>query len=359
MAFLNATILNDIQSSKVFNDKRPRKFGLVDMAYDGRAGVDYIDPMYIQNLATMSSDQNLQLPVLKDQTVTVTTTPGFANIPINIGESANYYFTAYDVFSGFRYWPALHANNQVSKEFYVNNILFNVLEAMAYAKEGILKTVIDTRKSQVFAGAQQISMGDGTFTFSGSSAFTLTLNKAAQKDTMFSYLTQGMDINLLPGNYAIVNTVGGLAVANAEQRKYGMNNTKDIAWDGGSIPFANRYESSAITTSANFDGYLVRSGALSFFENHPFDFANGTKIAGKEWSVSDMELPFIKSRANIFVNNEATDATALVTSGTNSNLKMTTFEEMAIWDRFYVVYRYNSDLTSRANDVVKLIGATT
>jgi hypothetical protein len=38
---------------------------------------------------------------------------------------------------------------------------------------------------------------------------------------------------------------------------------------------------------------------------------------------------------------------------------MTHFEEMALWFRFYVVYRYNSDLSARANDIVKLVGATT
>ena len=356
MAFLNATLLNDLQSLQAFNEKRSRKFGLIDAAYDGRSAVDYIAPEYVNQLASMSSDRNIQFPVIKDQTVTVSTSPSFS-IPINIGESATYYFTAYDVFSGFRYFPAVHASNQVNADFYKATIIKNILEAMAYTKEGILKTVADNRKTQQLTGTQQVSLGDGTFTFS-TSTDDLTINKAAQKDTMFSYLTQLMDINLLPGEYQIVTSLGGLAVANAEQMKYGINQTKDLSWDGGAIPFVNRYESSVVTTNVNFDGYLIRKGALSFFDNHPFDFVNGTSFAGKQWSISDMELPFIKSRANIFVNTEATDATALVTSGSDSNLKMTTFEEMAIWDRFYVVYRYNSDLTSRYNDIVKLVGAT-
>ena len=69
-------------------------------------------------------------------------------------------------------------------------------------------------------------------------------------------------------------------------------------------------------------------------------------------------MPFIQSRPNVFINTEATDASALVASG-NTNATMTHFQEMAFWDRFYVFYRYNSDLTTRQNDIVKISGLTT
>ena len=63
-------------------------------------------------------------------------------------------------------------------------------------------------------------------------------------------------------------------------------------------------------------------------------------------------------RANIYTNSEATDATALITSGSDSNLIMSHFEEMAVWVRFYVVYRYNSDIANRVNDILKITGST-
>ena len=53
------------------------------------------------------------------------------------------------------------------------------------------------------------------------------------------------------------------------------------------------------------------------------------------------------------------NADALVGAGSDSNMIMTHFQEMAVWIRFYIVYRYNSDLTTRANDIVKLKGLTT
>ena len=38
---------------------------------------------------------------------------------------------------------------------------------------------------------------------------------------------------------------------------------------------------------------------------------------------------------------------------------MSHFEEMGIWASFTVVYRYNSDLATRPNDIVKIVGKTT
>ena len=120
------------------------------------------------------------------------------------------------------------------------------------------------------------------------------------------------------------------------------------------------YESGNIAAGSDvFNGWFLRDGSMGVFENFPFDFRNGTEINGKKWSISDVEIPFTRMRANVYVNTEATDATALVSAGTDSNLIMTHFEEMALWNRFYIVYRYNSDLTTRANDIVKIKGLTT
>ena len=357
MAYLDSTVLSDFQAREAVNEKFEANYGMLNLAKDSTSFVDYVPPSVQQMLATSSSARNATIPVLKDQTVTVNTTPGFANIPINLGETATYYFTAYDVFSGFRFFPATHAENQVDGNWYFDQIMRNVLKACAATTDDIIETVLTARKTQKLAYAPQISMGDGTFTWDDS-ANTLTLNKAAQKDTAFPYLQQLMIANQLPGNYRIVTSPAGLLVGDVEAAKYGAGNTKNIAWANSLIPADRRYISDQISTSGNFNGFFVRDGAIGLYENYPYDFRMGTKLAGKEWSVSDVELPYMKMRANVYINQEATDATALVTPGTRSDLKMTHFEEMALWFRFYVVYRYTSDLVNRPNDIVQIIGAT-
>jgi len=356
MAFLDATLWNDLQASEAINFKRPNALGILDAVKDSTAGVDYIPPSRIAEMQRLSSDRAIQLPVLKDQTVTVVTTPSF-NIPSNLPESANYSFTAYDVFSGFRHYPAVNDNNQIDSKWQRNQVMMNVAEACGNSIETILAARLEERKTQVLGFETQVSQGDGTFAFN-TGTDTLNVNKAAQKETMFYNMDELMNANKLGGNYRLVTNRAGLAVQKAEAVKYGANNDKDLN-ALGFMPLDRLYESNNIAAGSDiFKGWLLRDGAMGVIENFPYDFRMGTEVAGRKWSMSDVELPFARMRANIYTNSQATDATALVTSGTDSNLIMTHFEEMAIWFRFYVVYRYNENLGTYANDIVKIAGLT-
>lgn len=357
MTYLTNTVLNDFQAREATNEKFIANYGMIDLAKDSGVSQDYIPPSVMEKLNTMSGSRDGNIPVLKDQTVTVTTTPGFANIPVNLGESGTYAFTAFDVFSGFRMYPASFENNQMDASFYRDEILKNVLQAMAVSKDNIIETVIETRKTQTLSYATQVSQGDGTFSFNASTD-TLEINKAAQKDTLPYNLQQLMIANQLPGSYRIVTSPGGLIVNDVEAMKFQNENSKNLAWAQSPLSLDRRYISDQISTSANFNGFLIRDGGIGLAENYPFDFRNGTMFGGKEWGITDVEMPFTRSRLNFYINKEATDATSIISPSTDTNLTMTHWEEMALWDRFYVFYRYNSDLTTRQNDVVKLLAAT-
>lgn len=358
MALLDATDWNDIQVTDATNEKRFSQLGLVEAVKDSTpATTEYIKPSAVQQLREASSLRNVQIPVLKDQTVTVNQTPGFNFIPSNLPESAQYTFTAVDVFSGFRHYPGQFANNTLDSEWTKREVMKNVAYAMGSTVESLLTTTMESRKSQLLNFTTQVSQGDGTFTFDAPTD-TLQVNKAAQKETMFMNLEELMAANELGGNYRIVTNRAGLAVQKSEAAKYGAANEKNLQ-ALGMLDASRIYETGNISAGSDiFNGYFFRDGAIGIIENFPYDFRNGTEIAGKQWSISDVEIPGARMRANIYVNNEATEATALVGAGTDSNLIMTHFSEMAIWLRFYIVYRYNSDLSTRANDIVKIKGLT-
>lgn len=360
MAFIDETLLYDFQATEATNEKFDASYGMLDLAKDSTPSVDYVPPSVKEKLATISSSRLGNIPVLKDQTVTVSTTPGFSQIPINLGETANYYFTAYDVFSGFRFFPAAYENNQIDPQWYASQILRNVLKEMAVTIDGIVGTVMNSRKTQVLNYTDQVSQGEGTFEFD-QALDVLKIDKPAQKDTMFTNLQTLMRANQLGGEYRLVVNPAGLSTSEVEAMKYAVNQEKQLLWSQAAMPRERRYESHQLSTTEVFDGYLCRDGSIGLYENFPWNFRAGTEIGGKKWKVSEMEMPYIKMRPNIFMNTEATEAESLVKVGTNSglrdsNLTMTHFEEMAIWVRFYVAYRYNSDLTTRQNDIVKVRG---
>lgn len=358
MAYLDATDWNDLQATNATNEKRFSQLGYVDAVKDSTASVgDYLSPSSIEALRSTSSLRNVQIPVLKDQTVTVTTSPGFT-IPSNLPESAQYYFAPVDVFSGFRHYPGQHDNNTIDSEWAKREVMKNVDYAMGQNVETLLASTLSTRKTQLLANCPQVSTVSTGYNFN-TGTDTLDVKVAEQNDTMFYSLEALMDSNELPGDYRIVTNRAGLTKQKAQALRYGANNEKNLQ-ALGFFGADRMYESANISAGSDiFNGYLFRDGAIGIIENFPYDFRNGTEIGGKKWSITDVELPSSRMRANIFVNNEATDATALVGAGTDSNLIMTHFSEMAIWLRFYIVYRYNSDLTTRANDIVKIKGLTT
>lgn len=359
MAYLDVTDLNDLQVTGALNEKRKFRLGIVDLAKDSTPGTnEFISPSTRKEMAKVSSIRGIKFPYLKDQTPTVVTTPGFNFIPSNLPESGEYSFTAVDIFSGFRHYPAQHESNVMDSDWVKKEVMGNVLYQMGKKKEEILVTVLETRKTQLLGFTEEVSATSGDYTFDGTPDI-LKIKKAAQEETMFASLESLMDANDLGGTYRIVTQPAGLTRQRIENAKYGDSNEKNLQ----GLPFFDNsrlYESKQITSSVKFDGYLVRDGGIGFIENHPFDFRNGTEFAGKKWDVSDMELPWIRGRANVYTNNEATEATALVKAGSpeDSNMKMTHFSEMAIWDRFFIVYRVNSDLATRANDIVKIQGLT-
>jgi len=355
MGYINATVWNDIQSTNATNEKRFAELGIIDAVKKSTEGVDYISPSQKQAFSEISSLRSIEIPVIKDQTVEVVTTPSF-NIPHNLAETANYSFVRYDAFSGFRFYPASFANNQVDAIFYRDSVMNNVAYAMANEIEEILETRLDERKTQTLSGLTEVSQGDGTFTFASNK---LTINKAAQKETMFDYLDQLMSANELPGRYRIVSNRNGLSLANSKYAQYGPNNERNLQ-AAGMLDSDRQHQTGNISpdTGENLSGFMIRDGAIGVYENFPYNFREGTEIGGKKWSVSNVALPYIGMKCNIYTNSEATDATALISGGVDSNLRMTHFEEMAIWSSFTVVYRYNSDLVNRPNDIVKIVGTT-
>jgi hypothetical protein len=358
MSYLDATVLNDFQANEATNEKRQGNFGMVDLATASTNGVDYIPPSVIEKLNTISASRDAKIPVMKDQSVTVTTSPGFT-IPSNLSETDSYYFSPVDVFSGFRIYPASYENNQIDGAWEVEQRLRNVLQAMAVAKGDAIETILEARKTQLLDFDTQVSQGDGTFVFQGASD-TLEINKAAQTDTMFPLLKELMQANKLGGEYSIVTSGAGLVSSVMSGMKNGMNQAEYLEWAQAFMPMENRHISDQLSPgSDNFTGFYVRNGAIGLYNNFPYDFRAGTAFAGKEWSISDVAMPYVNARLNVYTSNEATEATSIISPNTDSNLIMTHFKEMALWDRFYVVYRYNSDLTTRANDIVKIKGLTT
>ena len=360
MANLDATTWNDLQTTEGVSEKRFYQLGLVNAVKRATEGVSsYLLPSTIQALQTMSGARGQQIPVIKDQTPTVRMSASF-DVPPNLLESDNYGFVAVDIFSGFRIYPSSFENNQIDEATYMRTIMQNVAYQMGKVKESVLAAKMEELKTQILDYTAQSSQNEGTYSFTG--ADVLEVDKAAQKDAMYFQLDALMEANDLGGMYNLVTSPNGVIPSDVEAAKFGANNSENVQWNQTLLPMDRRHYSKEISAGSDvFNGWFLRDGSLGSIDNFPADFRGNTKIGGKEWSVSDTDIPFIKGRCNIYTNTEATEATSYVKAGVapvDSNLIMTHFKEQALWHRFYMVYPYNSDRTTRASDIVKIKGLT-
>ncbi|WP_347217801.1 hypothetical protein [Chryseobacterium sp.] len=352
---LDATMLNDYQDVHTFSESRYAELGAVNLAKNSTEKADWISPDVIQKISEISSLREVEIPAIIDQEVTVTEVPGF-EIPANLSTSGVIKGTAYDIFSGFRHYPAQYANNTVKEEFDLQHKIKKVNYGMAKKLDEIILSRLEGRKTQVLPlGTAQVSDGTKTFAFNVTTD-TLEISKEAQKEYMFSNLSRIVEANEIGGDYEIVTSRAGLAAAKNEWAKYGNSNEKNLQALGFPMPDQLHETGTIIPGANNFNGYYVRNGSIAMYANFPADFRMNTKVGSSEWSISDMELPFIRMRGNVYTNLAPTNAEALVKAGRDTNLTMTHFQEMALWVRVYFFEEFNSDLSKRPNSVIKIVG---
>lgn len=354
MANLDATDLNDVQVQDARNDKRFQELGSVNILKQSDPFVDFISENDRRTLETISSDRNQDIPVIVDQTVVSFTEPSF-DVPANLLESTTFRFVPINIYSGFAHHKAQYSNNVIAAEQGKMVKIKNVLYKMGQDFEAQVNIIMEQQKTQVLDHTTQISQGSNgqAFTFTG--ADILEVNKAAQQNVMFTSIDTVMGANDQGGRYSYLSSPAGFAVQKQEIATYGAGNDKNLANLG--LPDASRlHETNSITTSDVFDGFAVKDGALGFVPNHPFSYRTGDSVGDRQWSISDGDMPFLEFPVNVMTNKEATDATALAASGTNSDLLLTSVETMSFWFRGYIIYSYNADLTTRSNDILKIQG---
>jgi hypothetical protein len=358
MSYINATRWNDLQVGGNLDQKRYPELGAVNAAYASTPSVDYISPSVQENLSKISSQRKIQIPTFLDGTVVVNQTPGYNNIPSNLLESKNFTISAYDIFSGFRHYESTFDNNQVDSQDAIDVKMKRVAYEMAKVKEQIIISVLEQNKSQVINFTEQVSPSTGDYSFN-SGTDILTMKRAVQDETMFYTLEALAEANEIMGSGRVITNRGGLVRQKVEALKYGAGNDQNLQ-SLGFYGADQMHQSSQISAGSDMlNGYYLKDGAIGLYSNFPYEFRNGKELSDRKWTVSDMELPFLKSRCNIYTNEGATDSSALVglnNGNLDSNTIMSTFSEMAIWDRFYVVTTPNEDIATRSNDIFKIKG---
>lgn len=350
---IDFSVLNAYQDRITQTEKRQQKYGLIESLQYNTPMCPVLTPTLKAHLQTVEG-RATEYTGLKEDVITTTTTESFT-VPSNLSTSEQKTLSLITIASGFQVYPAWFQNNTIAYEEYLANKYDEVFAAMASAKETQIGNLLNTNKTQTIDGIAQINGGDGTFAFDDTNDW-VSANKAAQKDVLFSNLESLFGINKMAGSHNAVVNKGGLNLALNEILKFGAVNSENRQFIQNQLPLY--FETLGISPSSyQFIMYMMNDGAIGGVQNYPFDFRTGTNVDSKLWGITDTPVPYVNERLNVYYNREATDASSL--ADTTSHLKMTSMEEWEFIDKFFLVTKYNSDLTTRVSDIVKVAGLTT
>jgi len=351
--FIDFSALNAYQDKITQTEKEKQRYGLLECLRHNSPKNKVLTPTLRAHLKTVEG-RTTEYTGLKEDVITTTSVESFT-IPAHLSDSEQKTLTSVSIFSGFQVYPAWFQNNTIAYEDYLMNKYDEVFSAMASAKETQVGNLLNTNKTQGLDGVTQVNNGDGTFAFDTSNDW-LTANKAAQKDVLFSNLKTLFRINKKVGDYNIVVNEGGFNLALNEIFKFGQMNQENRQFIENQLPIY--FETLGIAPGSDqFLGYMMRAGAIGGVQNYPFDFREGTVVDSKVWGIMDTPAPYIGERLNVYHNREAVDASNL--GETTSHLRMTSMEEWGFLDKFFLTSVYNSDLTTRVNEILKIKGLTT
>lgn len=352
--FIDFSVLLAYQDRMTATERRPQSYGLIDCLKYNTPFNKVLNPTLKAHLQQVEG-RTTQFTGLKEDVITTTSSESFT-IPAHLSDSEQVSISSISIFSGFQVYPAWFQNNTIAYQDYLANKYDEVFATMAAAKETQIANFLNTNKTQVLpSGVVQVNNGDGVFAFDTTNDW-VSATKAAQTDVLFSNLKTLFRLNKLAGNYNAVVNEGGFNLAINEILKFGATNAENRQFVMNQLPVL--FETLGISGAIyQFIAYMMRDGAFGGVQNYSFDFRTGTNVDSKVWGITPIAVPYVGERLNAYYNKEAVDASAL--GDTTAHLKMTSMEEWGFLDKFFLVSNYNSDLTTRVSDIVKVVGLTT
>jgi len=340
---LDLTYFNSFQVQSSQTEVRDERFGLIPFGKEIDMGASWLDTRYRSEMST-NADRAIDLAAIKDDVITVSTQESF-NWPNNFSESEKYSVTKYTIAAGFKVPLYIWGNSMVTQQNYFDDKYKKLFRAMAKKKCEIMETFLEAQKTQVFSVA-------GAPTGYSFAANKLTVTNAAQTFIMFDTIRTLMEQNNLNDDIAMVASYG-LKHATNQLKPYGTNNEKNLI---NQMPIQTFFDGQITVGGANrFNGFVAQKGAFAMVPNFTPEFLSGANLADCAWGITNFAAPYLNEQVMVFQERAKSDNNSFSASSLTDHAMSIMMGEYFI-HKFYLVQKYNSDLTTRVNDIVKIEG---
>lgn len=341
MAYILETALNAYQSQKLQTELKKPTYGIIPFVKEG-TGRGQIDDMTRQMIAT-ANGRSVDISALKETTPSVATSFSYT-IDANLGETAKTTVTIYNFWTGFHFNPYDFSNNAAAAEEYKMRKIEECDKALGGAVATQLRTIVNARRTQVLVATGAPS----GFAFNTTSD-SVTIANALKEKPFFDYINTILSQNEIDGEFVGVATPSlGYIIAN--HRLYGAANDKNLM--GQAFPQIYMDTKMSVTAASDATMFMAKKGAIELVPSYPIEFLqNLVPVADTNFSVGSVELPMLGMKPLLYEERVKYDGSALTSRPTAA---MTKLIKYGIGVSFGVVYSYNSDLTAKVNDIVKV-----
>lgn len=342
MSYLVDTALNNYQSKLAQTEIKKPINGAIKFVQDQTADAQ-VD-METVNAIKNANGRTVDISAIKESSLSVATSFSY-----NLNESRN--DTAKTSVTIYQYWVSFFANkydfsnNAIAFQQYLDNKIVEADKALANAVSTQLISVLNTNRTQTLVHTGIPSGLDFNET---SDAVTIALAKHGAP--FFDYLQTLFMQNQIGDRDAVVLASPSLGYIIANHRLYGQYNDKNLM--GQAFPQIYTDTNLSATASSDATFYMARKGAAAMFESIPVEFANAdNSVADVKFSVGAQAMPLCGMKPLVLEIDSVYDNNGLTTRPTD---RMTVTKKFGIGLSFGVVTSYNSDLTTKVNDIVKV-----
>ncbi len=307
-----------------------------------------------QKLATLPTDQSFQIPVMEETPIATSSAITFSIDP-NFGKSNFYAVSKITTTGSFWIVPSQFENNVIAMDEYQLSRLVQLDRAFANSREVNVVNVLNNRRTQVLAGDTLVSPTAGDWNFNTTND-DLEVKRVAQRNNYYGLMgsllkkngTFGMEASDMIG----VNSELAMTVVEEERSKFGSNNSQNQQNDFNRV-IQFMTSSNIVNTSDQGIGYVFKKGALAIVDNNTWEFRMQVSSGdGWQWKQGAVALPRLGRSPNLLFRTAAIDASAL--GATTPSLTATIADQYLYVDQYFILHTFNSDLTSRVNDIVKI-----
>lgn len=343
MALL-ATYLQDIRSQYPSNNDRDQlritRTGLLTAVLDMTNSPDSIISPDLQEKAIASEGRNLDIPVMKKGTVTITNVRS-CTISGPQSDSALVRVVWKTIVANILMVPSQYEKNIVKYPTDLAKKIREIVEAFKVEIETDLETALDANKSQVYNSA----IVGGTYGFVGDAIQVLP--------TQLQYFFNDLEpINFADDFYnptikVIANhTVMPVVTRYINQGGGNAENT-NFQFAGKDFTFSNRILNGVLIDAT---GYFMPDGSMALLTREDVDARMNHEAGTTKWTVENLpELPF---PVGVKYNSQCDDKSALEASGLD-HLTATKVEHWQISVDYGIIVPYNPDIATTANSIRK------